>query len=481
MIALGTRLRELRRTAGLSQNELAGDELSASYVSLIEAGKRQPSPEIIKMLAERLRCSPEDLAGGHASPERRLLELEVAYARLALTHGEAASARDRLQNLIETTQKLDHTMEDEVLYLLAQAHEKTHNLAEAARVLLPVYERCLTADCHLPVATVSISLCGYYFDAGDLNATVRVGEAGLRAVSAQKLEGTDEHLRLAATLMSAYYELGDLLHCNAWADQLLGIAERSGATQGQAAVYWNAAYVAEALGNVDEALHLCDRALALMSEQGTVRDLPRLRVAAAWFILRATPARAQEAAHILDQALTDLQDLGSPVDLATWESTRSLADLLMGHPEQAEQLARQALLHLGVHPGSEAARALVTLGDSLVAQGHRDEANNNYMAAGESLRNAPMSRHLAALWREIADRLALAEQIDAALAAYRQALDSGGIRSNLASAEVAFGIVPAMMSNEAPGGREIAAPVPGTEPGSARQMSAPTGVDTARS
>lgn len=438
MSGFGERLRNLRQASGLSQTQLAGEDLSPSYISLIESGKRQPSPDVVRALASRLGCAPEELEGETAL-SRGLVELEIAYARLALAHGEAASARDRLVTLLGSGAPLDRVTRDDVLYLLAQAHEKTNDLTRAATVLLPVYERCLTQDSHLPVATVSISLCGYYVDSGDLHAAVRVAEAGLRAVANQRLVGTDEHLRLAATLMSAYYELGDLLHCAAWAEQLMELAEGHGSAAGQAAVYWNAAYVAEAQGRADEAVRLCDQALALMTERGTVRDLPRLRMNAAWFILRADPTRAAEAAAILDQSLEDLQDLGSPVDLAIWESTRSLADLLLGAPDRAEQLARQALLHLSAYPGVESARALICLGDALVAQGQRAEADEHYEAAGHALEEAPPSRQVASVWREIADRLALSREVDRALAAYRRALDSGGIRSNLAPAQAAFG------------------------------------------
>ena len=49
----------------MSQAALAGPELSASYVSLIESGKREPSPEVVTALAERLGETPESLRPEH--------------------------------------------------------------------------------------------------------------------------------------------------------------------------------------------------------------------------------------------------------------------------------------------------------------------------------------------------------------------------------------------------------------------------------
>ncbi len=439
MSGLGERLKRLRLAAGMSQQELAGDEFSASYVSLIEAGKRHPSPEILRLLARRLHCGYAELEGGAACPEHRQTELDLAYARLALTHGEAASARDRLAHALERDD-LDPVTQDEMILVLAEAHEQTNDLEGAVRVLLPVFDRCMHGASHLPLAVVSMLLSSYYLAAGDLHAAVRVGSSGLEAVEDLGLAGTTEHLRLAATLMWVYYELGDLLHCAAWADTLMEVAAASESSQGQAAVFWNAAVVAEARGHIDEALHLCDRALALMTEEGTVRDLPRLRVEIALYIMRADPARATEAATMLDQTLSDLQDLGGLPDMADWEVTRGLAHLLCGDPRRAEQRARRALVHLGNHSGVPLAKAMILLGDSLAGQDRRDEAVTAYHAAGSALSGTVVSRLTAAVWREIAERFVLAEEPAAALEAYRQTAEAGGIRATSEAARIAFGL-----------------------------------------
>ncbi|GAA2327369.1 helix-turn-helix transcriptional regulator [Dactylosporangium salmoneum] len=62
------RLRQRRVAAGLTQAKLAAAaEISASHLSEIEGGTRNPSPAVLVRLAEALHCQPTDLmppAGG---------------------------------------------------------------------------------------------------------------------------------------------------------------------------------------------------------------------------------------------------------------------------------------------------------------------------------------------------------------------------------------------------------------------------------
>src|SRR4051794_36964665 len=55
--SLGHRIRATRISRGLSQAQLALPELSDSYVSLIESGKRVPTPDVVRLLARKLGCS----------------------------------------------------------------------------------------------------------------------------------------------------------------------------------------------------------------------------------------------------------------------------------------------------------------------------------------------------------------------------------------------------------------------------------------
>ncbi|NLT53403.1 MAG: helix-turn-helix domain-containing protein [Actinomycetales bacterium] len=447
MTTFGDRLRELRLARGLSQAQLAGEDLSPSYVSLLESGKRQPSPEVTRLLADRLSCDAVELEDPDLQRHLQLAQLELSFARLALAHGDSESARTRLEALLES-KTIDRDTRDRAQFLLAVSHEKAHDLDAAVRTMLPVYRRAIRGECQLPLPTIGINVCRFLIDAGDLHAATRIGEEALQVGEERGLKATNEYLRLAATVADAYYELGDLTQAASHIDDFIQIAEQGDLPEGQSALYWNAALIAEARDRHEEALHLCERALALVSEGDTTRDLGRLRSDVAWLILWTDPSRAPEATAILERALPDLQDLGSPADLATWERVRSLADLLTGSPEQAERTARQALLHLSAYPDAETARVLITLGDAIAVQGHTSEACTQYHGAMESLSALPVSRHTASLWREIADRLLLFNETDPAVKAYQQALNAAGVRSHLATLETAKRVATKRVSRE---------------------------------
>ncbi|HEX2196402.1 MAG TPA: helix-turn-helix transcriptional regulator [Actinomycetota bacterium] len=61
LIRVGRRLRELRLAAGMTQAELAGRRFSHAYVSVLEAGRREPSRAAIDYFAQRLGVAVEEL------------------------------------------------------------------------------------------------------------------------------------------------------------------------------------------------------------------------------------------------------------------------------------------------------------------------------------------------------------------------------------------------------------------------------------
>lgn len=58
---VGQRLRELRLAAGMTQAELAGRRFSHAYVSVLEAGRREPSRAAVDYFAQRLGIAVEEL------------------------------------------------------------------------------------------------------------------------------------------------------------------------------------------------------------------------------------------------------------------------------------------------------------------------------------------------------------------------------------------------------------------------------------
>jgi transcriptional regulator with XRE-family HTH domain len=91
-VELGSRLRKLRTTAGLTQTELAGGRFSKEYLSQIERGKTRPTPDTVAWLAERLDVDPDLLITGISSRERSRWEAMVARAEALSEQYEFAAA-----------------------------------------------------------------------------------------------------------------------------------------------------------------------------------------------------------------------------------------------------------------------------------------------------------------------------------------------------------------------------------------------------
>ena len=80
-LVFGQRLRHLRKRAGMTLETLGAKVgSSASYLSQLENGHREPRLSTVNQLAAALGCKPGELLSS-AAPSRRA-ELEVALARL---------------------------------------------------------------------------------------------------------------------------------------------------------------------------------------------------------------------------------------------------------------------------------------------------------------------------------------------------------------------------------------------------------------
>src|SRR5205814_8988763 len=99
---LGTRLRQLRVAAGLTQSDHAGDRLSKEYVSQIERGKTRPTPQTLAWIAERLGVGTSDLQTGQTWDE-------YAEGEPAVMRAKAAVEGERFDEALEALEDGSHS------------------------------------------------------------------------------------------------------------------------------------------------------------------------------------------------------------------------------------------------------------------------------------------------------------------------------------------------------------------------------------
>jgi tetratricopeptide (TPR) repeat protein len=426
MTPIADRVRELRLAAGLSQTALAGSAFSPSYISLIEAGHREPTDAALGILASRLGTTLEYLKHGEDGPNEARTRVELNLGRLELANGDAEAALSRVEAM--DLSAVTSSLRVEALELAALCHEHLGRLETATEILEPLVAGETGRGHFLDAARLANRLVLAYIESGDLHRSVEVGEAELARLVQEDLAGTDEHLRLGSTVLWAYVERGDLLYATHRAAELIRLAESLGSPRGRGSVYWNAALVAQERRDYPLAQRYTERALALLSEGEADRDLPRLRVNYAWLLLRADPPEPEAALAQLERATPTLQVIGSVVDVAFTEAEKSRGHLLLGDAFEAERYARSALGRLGDAPRLESAFAHLNLGDALHALGRSEEASGAYQWAADLLGMMAASRQSAAAWRELGDRYRAHGDLEGALRAYDHALAEAGFR-----------------------------------------------------
>jgi tetratricopeptide (TPR) repeat protein len=425
-MTFGQRLRRRRVEAGLSQVALAGADLHASYVSLLESDRRSPTPAIVKVLATRLGILPEELTGDVVDD----LGEQLLLADAAVSTGRPAEAVTLLEAVVSRLRPNRLAADPRAFragQVYATALERSGRLDDATAM----WERLRTvgeaAPGRLPWLPVVGALVRCYREAGDLARAVDLGESAVRRYSELHLEGLDGHSALVSTLAGTYSERGDHLRAKVILDDLIAQTEQSGSLDDRGYAYWNAAVTAAERGHVGEGLRLADRAAALLSAGDDVRSRARLQVTRAWLLLAERPPDASTARRILRAALPEVRQHAGALSVASAETELARCELLLGRADVARRLAQSALTRLSKDHRLERARALTALGAALVASGETAAGVAELEEAARVLRSADAPRQAAAVWRQLSETFRALGDPAAALEAADRAMDGAGL------------------------------------------------------
>lgn len=421
---VGLRIKTVRRQRGLSQAQLAHPELSDSYVSLIESGKRTPTPAVLELLAQKLDCSLSYLINGVTAEQMEDIELSLGYARMALENGEVAEARNRFAELLADNNLTGLTsLRQDTEFGLALATEACGDSDEAIAILQRLQGEDVPAERKIEIA---IALCRVYRQSNRLTEAVEIGERILCGPS--RPAWSDPLVELGATLLAAYLVRGDHLRARQFAAELLDAAETLGTPRALAAANWNAAFTADHTGHREEALVFAERALALTSETDDPRLLARMRTAYAQLKHRARP---QDAASLLDH-------LNQAVQVQE-ESPTSVIDRALALTELAQVLFVTGDVDKALEHGHAAEEILTDTGVSHVpstqlllglahsARGEAAEAGRHLRKICEALESVPPSYASARSWYATAETLEDIGDTEAGVEAYQRALACAGL------------------------------------------------------
>ena len=228
--SIGARIRSLRLERGLSQAQVAEGMLSASYVSLVESGRRQPAMSALTHIADRLGVDTGYLRDGIDAEVRRRDRLALGRARTALSRGDVDDAYVRFAAL-DGSRGLGEEQQREVRMGRALAAERRGDLEDALRLLAELADEARRLPAVNPWMDVAEALCRCYREAGDLDLAISTGEESMRHSAELGLEASDEYVRLGCTVLFAYYERGDIAKATLLAADMIRIADAMGTPQ----------------------------------------------------------------------------------------------------------------------------------------------------------------------------------------------------------------------------------------------------------
>lgn len=412
----------------MTQAQVAGEDVSAAYLSRIEDGSRRPEVRLLERMAMRMGTSIEDLLLDVSQDEARKYRLALDHAELSLVGGEAQTAlegADRVLEAVPEGQLPD--LRRAAQQLRARALESLGDF-NAAILALEQLTATPVPDASWLRGLIALTRC--YRDTGDVDRAIAVGERAAKVIQDLDIQGLTEAIQLTVTVASAYHERGDVDHAMRLCMRALDDAERYGSPLAQASAYWNASVMeTDAHGATPAALQMSQKALALFELSEDRRNLPRLRSALASLQLAQDPPDPEGALETLDRTLRELAASDtSPADMSYALMVRGRAYLLLGATTEALASAdRGAELAPKPSPYLEAMAGSIR-GQVAALDGRFDDARGHYRQAVYAATTLGSDHQAAELWFELANLLAELGDHEGAVQAFRSAAAATGYR-----------------------------------------------------
>jgi len=419
-VSVSERLRDLRVRAGLTKTALAKPKYTVSFVSQIEAGRRNPSPDAVAFFADRLGVSSRYLATGVPEHVEEELRYRLEEARELLRTGHPSEAEASLRHVRERAGEYGlPSLANQAVAVLGEALGQLGKMQEA----LDAYEEAMEGD--LPDREAALAAAGLaktYRTLGDLGYAADVIEAFMARPGRGPLDPSMA-AELQSVLVSIYFERGDVARAERAARRALAAASQGASRDLKARTYWYASRVLAERKHWTDALEFATRARVLMEEMEDRRNVARLHNAYAFICLEIEPPRTVEARRHLEEAEAFLEQGAAAGDLAYVLTERARLELIEERFEEALRYAEEALTHVA-RDALEAARSMFLQGRALAALGRSDEARAVLREAADSFGRQGARQQEAACWRELGELHLSAGDMEEAVEALRAGLEA---------------------------------------------------------
>jgi len=379
---LGERVRTARREAGLSQAQLAGDELTKGFISQIESGLVRPSIRSLQHIAQTLGRSLDYFI----ADEPLAATKRVTFHRLA---AEAAAERaDWAAATSEATAGLavasDVAERAAFLRLLASAalnqgrREEAFDRVAEGLALLDVTKQ------PLDVARLMYVRGQAYGDAGQLVASTEAFETVRDIVERYEILDPRLRARVAVALGTTYRRLGRTTKAIASYESALATASRANELKLAAQGFMGMAVSHYDAGELDAAIASYERALDLFERVSETSF--ELNVRQSLASIHFEQGHVAQARDLADRAIVRAAEVGDEHWGAVAQVVRARVLLSDGNADEARRIARQAERVLAaVGDQIQRADALRVVAAASEARGETAEADRAYKQSIELL------------------------------------------------------------------------------------------------
>lgn len=336
----GERLRRLRVEKGLTQAQL-GEPYSAAFVSQIERGRRLPRTEPLTLFAKRLGVTPEELATGipPSFESDALFQLQEGWRNLYLgrypnarrSFKAAASAGDRLH---------DPVLRARGVVGLARCCEYEGQTADALKLYSSALELFQSAPRSASVEAVTgIARCHQMSGAPRL--ALHVLERYLLELEQEHLSDPAALMRINASLVWPYTELGLVAQANEAATKALRLQSRVTDPEEVASMHLNAARALLDSGRAEAALESLKKAEEIFRDLNWRTEIARAQTNRG--IVLISTGDLEEAQDVLVEALATYRAVGFVRGEARTLNELARLERALGRTREAEAFARRAL------------------------------------------------------------------------------------------------------------------------------------------
>ena len=423
--AVGERVRRLRIARGLTQTELANGRFTKEYMSQIERGRVRPTAETLEWLGDQLGVGREYIEVGVSSEGSERAASLIVRAEAAINASKYDDALACLDGLADSLTGWHPELELRALFAESSARVHKGELDATLDILSRAQELAgapVFTDLDRARVLFHFGRCRYKL-ASISSATALFTEA---LEMLRRADVKDDRLVASALRWRSrcYRRQRDWVAAREDIEQALELAEALGYRRGMAHTYFQASIIAERNGQWFLARSHAERAKALYEEEDDRLNVGRLlnNLGGLEFLL----GKPDEAADLLNEAVTVALEVGSEVDAAQAVSSLAQVRLRTGDVGQAEEKARQALNLLDgrVDFLDEIGNVQLVLGRSLVEQGRLDEAEGAFAAAESAFDQLSSGSHKAAAWTAQAELAVRRGDDMRALTLYRRAAET---------------------------------------------------------